>query len=65
MRKLTLLGFMVFLALASTASTSCSRKTGCPAYESTHSKSNRKGKAAKGGSSNLFPKDMRRNMKGR
>lgn len=63
MRKMTLLGLIVFLALTLSTSTSCSRKTGCPAYESTHSKANSKGKAPKGGSSNLFPKDMRRNMK--
>jgi len=65
MRKLTLLALVALMTVTFTLSTSCSRKTGCPAYESTHSKSGRKGKAAKSGSSNLFPKEMRRQMNGR
>lgn len=63
MRKMPLLGLILLLAFTLVTSTGCSRKTGCPAYESTHSKANSKGKAAKGGSSNLFSKDMRRKMK--
>lgn len=63
MRIFSMLALLFFLALTFSVSSSCSRKTGCPAYESTHSKANRKGKAVKGGSSNLFPKSMRKKMK--
>lgn len=56
--------FMLALALTlvSTALPSCATKSGCPMNENVHSKPDRKGKLSKkGGNSNLFPKDMRRN----
>lgn len=43
---------------------SCSRKSGCPAYEHATVKANRKGELpTKGGKSGLFPKKMKRKMK--
>lgn len=55
--------FLVFLALGSflVPTTGCSPKYGCPAYESAHAPTNRKGELSKkGGKSNLFPKHMRK-----
>lgn len=41
--------------------TSCSPKSGCPAYESAKVQTNRKGELpTKRGKSSLFPKDMRK-----
>jgi|GEM_PF-668518 len=54
---------IVFFALAlftAATSFSCSRKTGCPAYEEVHVKRNKKGKPKERGTSNLFPKKMRK-----
>ncbi|MCB9283410.1 MAG: hypothetical protein H6563_04990 [Lewinellaceae bacterium] len=55
--------FLIFIALAAflAPTTGCSPKYGCPAYESAHASTNRKGELSKkGGRSNLFPKNMRK-----
>lgn len=55
--------FLIFLALAlviASLSSSCSRKTGCPAYEEVHVKRDKNGNPKKRGTSNLFPKKMRK-----
>ena len=60
-----LVAFLLFvcLGLFSVGTSSCSRKSGCPAYETTTAKTNRKGElSTKSGSSNLFSKKMRRKM---
>ena len=58
------LALVGLLALAST-SASCARKSGCPVNDEATSKVNRKGEfSKKKSSSNLFPKDMRKRMKG-
>ena len=45
--------------------TSCSRKSGCPVNDEATTKVDRKGGfSKKKSSSNLFPKDMRKKMKG-
>lgn len=50
------------LAISAVGTSACSRKTGCPAYESAQTRTNRKGELpSKRGKSNLFPKEMRRN----
>ena len=42
--------------------TGCAPKYGCPVYETTQAPTNKKGELSKkGGKSNLFPKQMRRN----
>lgn len=47
-------------ALSPVLLSSCSRKTGCPSYETVHTKTNRKGElSTKRGKSSLFPKNMR------
>jgi len=49
--------------LTSVGSSSCSRKSGCPAYESLHAKKNRKGELkTKKGKSELFSKKARKKM---
>lgn len=59
MRKLSILTCLIaFLTVTIGTTTSCSRKTGCPINEEVHFK---EGKKSKGGSTNLFPKKMRRN----
>lgn len=66
MKKLVLLLFVCSLFATSASLSSCSRKSGCPAYESAKAPTNRKGElSTKGGSSNLFPKNMRKKMGGR
>ncbi len=46
------------------STTSCSRKSGCPAYENLKAPVNRKGElTTKGGKSGLFPKDMKKGKK--
>lgn len=63
-KKGLLLGWLLLMAIAAFTTSSCARKSGCPAYESLHSKSGRNGELSmKGGSSQLFPKDMRKKMK--
>jgi hypothetical protein len=55
--------FLLFVLLFATTlpTQSCSRKSGCPAYETTKTKTKRGGELrTKRGSSNLFPKKMRR-----
>ncbi len=55
------LSLCVALTVCLTGS-SCNRKAGCPANEQLHTQSNRKGQlSTKRGSSNLFPKKMRKN----
>ncbi len=52
---------LLFLFAFFTALSSCSRKTGCPANESLHAKTNRKGDlSTQRGSTQLFPKKMRK-----
>ena len=64
MRNYGVIGIIGLFLLASSLSFSCSRKSGCPAYENVHAKPDRKGNlSTKGGSSNLFPKKMRNSMK--
>lgn len=61
MKKLCFL-FSICLLLATTmTSTACQRGTGCPAADAATVRTDRKGKlSTKRGSSNLFPKKMRR-----
>ncbi len=58
---------LVIIALASFTSittSSCSRKSGCPAYDSLKAPVNRKGElSSKGGKSGLFPKDFNKKSK--
>jgi len=66
MKKLVLLILLFVFVCGSATMTSCSRKSGCPAYDSAKAPTNRKGElSTKGGNSNLFPKKMRRKMGGR
>ncbi len=66
MKKLVLLLFVCSLVVGSATLGSCSRKSGCPAYDSTKAPTNRKGElSTKGGNSNLFPKNMRKKTGGR
>ena len=63
MKKLVLLLFISAMILLAGTFSSCSRKSGCPAYESTKAPTNRKGELSmKGGSSSLFPKSMSKGM---
>jgi len=52
---------LVGLISLSTAMSSCSRKSGCPAYEEAVSKPRKSGKFTKG-KSQLFDKKMRKRM---
>lgn len=52
---------LMLLCLLPLLSAGCSRKTGCPAYESVHTATNRKGELTnKRGTSAVFPKKMQR-----
>ena len=64
MRKLLLfLSFLFLLSAVSVTTSSCSRKTGCPANE-LDAKTDRKGNlSTKRGKSGLFPKKMKKKMK--
>lgn len=63
MRKKGLLFLSLFLIATTLLGPACSRKTGCPAYESVHSRAGKKGElSTKGGKSELFPKHMRKKM---
>ncbi len=63
-KRLILLVFSSFILFLGLNMTSCSKKTGCPVNESVHVKTNKKGEfSKKGGSSSLFPKDMRAKRK--
>lgn len=57
--------FLAFGLIFGTSSLqSCSRKSGCPAYETTKVKTKRNGNLSnRKGSSQLFPKKMRRKGK--
>ncbi len=58
-KALLFLGFVLFISIGGS---SCSKKTGCPINETVQSKTKKDGSySKKKGSSNLFPKDMRRN----
>lgn len=65
MKKLFFL--LIIIALSTVlelSTTSCSRKSGCPAYENLKAPVNRKGElSGKGGNTSLFPKDMKKGKK--
>ncbi|NUN99789.1 MAG: hypothetical protein HUU01_04145 [Saprospiraceae bacterium] len=55
---------LICLGMFGIGTSSCNRKSGCPAYENATVKANRKGELpSKGGKSGLFPKKMKRRMK--
>lgn len=58
--RTSLIAFFVLSLLTTTITSSCSRKTGCPAYEEVHVKRDKNGNPKKRGTSNLFPKEMRK-----
>lgn len=59
----TVFFFLLSVIVVGGGTSSCSRKTGCPANENVHVKPNRKGELpTKGGSSSLFPKKMQKKM---
>jgi len=61
MKRLVYILFLIGMFSLSTSVQSCSRKSGCPAYETTKVKTKRNGSLSKRkGSSQLFPKKMRR-----
>ncbi len=61
MKRLFYILFLIGLFSFSTTIQSCSRKSGCPAYETTKVKTKRNGSLSnRKGSSQLFPKKMRR-----
>lgn len=60
-KKISFLLFCSFLLLGSTSLVSCSKGYGCPSY-GTKASINSKGEmSTQRGSSNLFPKKMRKN----
>ncbi len=64
MKRLVFLLFVALLTVSTSSLASCSRKSGCPAYDSAKADTNRKGElSTKRGKSSLFPKDMRKKMK--
>ncbi len=64
MKRLVFLLLMIIFALSGATLSSCSRKSGCPVYESTKAPVNRKGElSTRGGNSSLFPKSMTKKMK--
>lgn len=51
----------LFLGTLMTSTTACQRGTGCPAADAASVRTDKKGKlSTRRGSSNLFPKNMRR-----
>ena len=61
MKKVFLLFSLCLLLGTVMTSTACQRGTGCPASDAATVRTDRKGKlSTKRGSSNLFPKNMRR-----
>ncbi|MFN7119298.1 MAG: hypothetical protein ACK4TA_21045 [Saprospiraceae bacterium] len=57
---------IVLAASTSITTSSCSRKSGCPAYDTLKAPVNRKGElSTKGGKSGLFPKDFNKTTKKR
>lgn len=64
MKKPVFLLFIAGLVAISTVNTACSRKSGCPAYESAKAPVNRKGElSTKPGKSSLFPPGMQKKRK--
>lgn len=64
MKHKTLSLLILFALLGAIPVSSCNRGVGCPATESLRAKPNKKGEySSKKGSSQLFPKDMRKKMK--
>lgn len=60
----SLLIIIVLGASIQLSSTACSRKSGCPAYDTLKAPVNRKGElSTKGGKSGLFPKDANKKKK--
>lgn len=58
----TVLAFIIASVLLTTPLAGCQRKSGCPVNDDAKAQVNRKGEySKKRGSSNLFPKHMRRN----
>lgn len=61
MKKLFLLFGLCLMLSTVMTTTACQRGTGCPAADAATVRTDRKGKlSTKRGSSNLFPKNMRR-----
>ncbi|PTM10187.1 MAG: hypothetical protein DA408_16565 [Bacteroidetes bacterium] len=61
MKRILNIGLVLALVFATSSFQSCSRKSGCPAYETTKTKTKRGGDLSrKRGDSALFPKKMRR-----
>lgn len=59
MKRILYLVMILAFITAAMGLQSCNRKTGCPAYETTKVKTNRKGELSKkGGNLALFPKEM-------
>ncbi|MEL6969833.1 MAG: hypothetical protein AAFZ63_21620 [Bacteroidota bacterium] len=64
MKRFIYILFLLGLFSLSANVQSCSRKSGCPAYETTKVKTKRNGSLSnRKGSSQLFPKKMRRKNK--
>jgi hypothetical protein len=64
MKRIIYLFFTACLVLATSSLQSCSRKSGCPAYETTKTKTKRNGNlSSQKGKSTLFPKKMQRKGK--
>lgn len=64
MKRLFLIGSVFLLLLSGALSTSsCGRKSGCPAYQSLHTDKNKRGELkSKKGKSELFSKKARKKM---
>lgn len=61
MKKILYFAMILCLTFATSSLQSCSRKSGCPAYETTRTKTKRNGNLSKRkGKSTLFPKKVRR-----
>jgi hypothetical protein len=61
MKRISLLGIIILLLTSAPGLQSCSRKSGCPAYETTRPDTNRRGELSnRRGDTNLFPRKMRR-----
>jgi hypothetical protein len=61
MKRILNIGLILTLFFATSSFQSCSRKSGCPAYETTKTKTKRGGDLSKKrGNSTLFPKKMQR-----
>lgn len=61
MKRILYIGLLLCLFVSTSTFQSCSRKSGCPAYETTKVKTKRNGNLSnRKGSSQLFPKKMRK-----